>query len=48
MSITITIPYEIAKKWAQVGEAEFVEERVIARACKEAIKLAKLEESTCL
>jgi hypothetical protein len=48
MSITITIPYDIAKTWAQLGEAEFIQERVISKACKEAIRLAKLEESTCL
>ena len=38
MSINITIPYEIAKSWAKMGEAEFPEDRAIVKACKEALK----------
>ena len=37
MSINITIPYEIARSWAKVAEAEFPEDRAIAKACREAL-----------
>ena len=46
MSINITIPYEIAKTWAKMGEAEFPEDRAIAKACKEALKGVVSDHST--